>query len=306
MQTAIGSTVRSTTGRIAAVLSAILLLNQLSLSAFAQDPTAIAIQASQQAAAQSQAAAQQASDQATQAAQQAAAQSSSSISDYSTSAHIERQIPVTAPDPNSPVPAQIASAHTVFLTNAGADPNFPIDPTQTYTNVYAALQSWGRFQLVNTPAKADLIFQLRDVSPIAGVVGDRNGVYSYNSPAYQLTIVDPHTNVPLWTVTSPVYLTGKNQVLARWVALSITNLISRIKVVAGEPLSSAESADLTTFPANHFKRNAIIITSAVIGAGVAGGLILHHEFENSLNNQKASQDKFCEANNIPLSECAGG
>ena len=300
MQTAIRSTVRST-AHTAAVLSALILLNQLSLSAFAQDPTAIAIQASQQAAAQSQAAAQQAADQATQ-----AAQSSSSIGDYSTSAPIERQIPVTAPDPNSPVPAQIASAHTVFLTNAGADPNFPIDPTQTYTNVYAALQSWGRFQLVNTPAKADLIFQLRDVSPIAGVVGNRNGVYSYNSPAYQLTIVDPHTNVPLWTITSPVNLTGKNQVLARWVALSVTNLISRIKVVAGEPLSSAESADLTTVPANHFKRNAIILTSAVVGLGVAGGLILHHEFENSLASQKASQDKFCEANNIPLNECAGG
>jgi hypothetical protein len=28
--------------------------------------------------------------------------------------------------------------------------------------------------------------------------------------------------------------------------------------------------------------------------------------ENSLANMKASQDAFCAANNIPLSQCAGG
>jgi hypothetical protein len=53
-------------------------------------------------------------------------------------------------------------------------------------------------------------------------------------------------------------------------------------------------------------RSALILAGVVIGAGVAGGFILHHEYENSLANQKASQDAFCQANNIPLSQCAGG
>ena len=52
--------------------------------------------------------------------------------------------------------------------------------------------------------------------------------------------------------------------------------------------------------------SALILTGVVVGAGVAGGLILHHEYENSLASQKASQDAFCQANNIPLSQCAGG
>ncbi|HEX4577068.1 MAG TPA: hypothetical protein VH117_06930 [Edaphobacter sp.] len=53
-------------------------------------------------------------------------------------------------------------------------------------------------------------------------------------------------------------------------------------------------------------RSALILAGVVIGAGVAGGFILHHEYENSLANQKASQDAICQANNIPLSQCAGG
>lgn len=53
-------------------------------------------------------------------------------------------------------------------------------------------------------------------------------------------------------------------------------------------------------------RGALIMTGIVVGAGVAGGFILHHEYENSLANAKASQDAFCTANHIPISECAGG
>jgi hypothetical protein len=37
-------------------------------------------------------------------------------------------------------------------------------------------------------------------------------------------------------------------------------------------------------------------------AGVGGYLAYRH----SIANQKASQDAFCEAHNIPLSMCAGG
>ena len=89
-------------------------------------------------------------------------------------------------------------------------------------------------------------------------------------------------------------------------SLSETNLVSRVKVVAGQPLSPDESADLTTVPKYHNARTLLIVFGVVGGAAVAGGLIAHHEFENGLANQKASQDAFCAANNIPPSLCAGG
>lgn len=205
-----------------------------------------------------------------------------------------------------PPPSQIAAAHTVFLTNSGENPNFPIDSAQSFNAIYADLQAWGRFKMVSSPAQADLIFQLHGAAPRTTVEDDQDGYYSTSSPAFQLTILDPKTNTALWTITSPVVVAGRKQTYARWVALSESNLISRIKVLTGEPLSATETADLTTVPKFHTGRFALILVGGFVAAGVAGGLILHHEFENGLANQKASQDAFCAANNIPPSECAGG
>lgn len=206
----------------------------------------------------------------------------------------------------APVPSQIQQAQTIFLTNSGSDLNFPIDATKAYSDIYAALQTWGRYKLVDSPDQADLVFQLKGIAPITDVSGNRGDVYSVTSPAFQITILDPKSNIALWTITSPVTVTGKNEVLARWVSLSETNLVSRVKVVAGQPLSPAETADLTTVPKYHNARTGLIIIGVVVGAAVAGGFIVHHEFENGLANQKASQDAFCAANNIPPSLCAGG
>ena len=208
--------------------------------------------------------------------------------------------------PAAPVPSQIQQAQTIFLTNSGSDPNFPIDATKAYNDIYAALQTWARYKLINSPEQADLVFQLKGIDPITDVSGNRGGVYSVTSPAFQITILDPKSNIALWTITSPVNVKGKNEVLARWVSLSETNLVSRVKVVAGQPLSPDETADLTTVPKYHNARTLLIIGVVVVGAAVAGGLIAHHEYENGLANQKASQDAFCAANNIPPSLCAGG
>jgi len=202
----------------------------------------------------------------------------------------------------APVPSQIHQAQTIFLTNSGADPNFPIDATKAYNDIYAALQTWGRYKLVNSPDEADLVFKLKGIAPITDVSGNRGGVYSVTSPAFQIAILDPKSKISLWTITSPVNVTGKTQVLARWVSISEANLISRVKVVAGQPLSPDETTDLTTVPKNHNARTLLIIGGVAVGATVAGVLIAHHE----LANMKASQDAFCTANNIPLSQCAGG
>jgi hypothetical protein len=208
--------------------------------------------------------------------------------------------------PAAPVPSQIQQAQTIFLTNSGSRPNFPIDETKAYNDIYTALQTWGRYKLVNSADQADLVFQLKGIAPITDFSGNRGGVYSVTSPSFQLTILDPKSNLPLWTITSPVILHGRNQALASWLSLSETNLVSRVKVVAGQPLSPGETTDLTTVPKYHSTRTVLIVTGAFVGAAVAGGLIMYHLHENALANMKASQDAFCTANHIPLSECAGG
>lgn len=276
--------------------------------ASAQDP---ATQAAQQASAAATQAAQQASQQAmqdTQNAQRAAQQASQAAMDstpgYSSSR--VQQLPPTLPSLNMPVPPQIRAAHTIFLANDGSAPNFPIDPNVAYEGVYTALKAWGHYQFAETAQQADLIFQLRGVAPITAISGGEGGVYSSTSAAFQLTIRDPKTNTRLWTVTSPVYITGRKSKRSYWQSLDISNLVSRVKVLAGQPLSPAETASLTTYPKAHSGRTVLILTGVTAGVAAGGALALHAAFENSLSDQKAQQDAFCQAHNIPLSECAGG
>jgi hypothetical protein len=210
--------------------------------------------------------------------------------------------------PATPPATIIASAHTVYLSNSGGDPNFPLDQTIAYQKIYAALQSWGRFQIVGSPAQADLIFDLYDQASVTGYSydNDTDANYPIYSPAFQLIMVDPRTNQPVWTIDSPVNLTGKGATFDKWTAIAVTNLVSRVRVAAGEPLSATETADLTTVPQTHFGRIVALSVVGFVALSVGSGLLLHHLYENSLANGKAQQDAFCQANNIPPSECAGG
>jgi hypothetical protein len=196
--------------------------------------------------------------------------------------------PQTASPAQAPVPPQIAAAHTVFLVNDSAAANFPVTDDIAYNDVYAALQDWGHFQLVTSPGQADLVFQLRDIAPITGVYGDRTGAYAINSPAFQLAIKDPKTNVTLWTITSPVMLAGRRASRERWLNIAVTNLISRVKVLANQPLNDTETADLTLYP--HYRGSAFGITLAavLVGAGVGTAFLLKHEFDNKVASQNTA------------------
>jgi hypothetical protein len=189
-----------------------------------------------------------------------------------------------APPPQAPVPTQIASAHKIFLVNDGADANFPLTAEGCYDEIYAALRTWGHFELVSSPTEADL----REIAPVTAVTGDRDGVYSIASPAFQLSIKDPKSNVTLWTITSPVQLAGRRKARAHWLNIALTNVVSRVKVLSNQPLSATETADLTFAPHYHGAAFAITLTAVVAGAGVATGLIMKREFDKNVANQNAA------------------
>ena len=201
-----------------------------------------------------------------------------------------------------PPPAQIAAAHTVFLSSAGADPNFPIDSARAYNDLYAQLRDWGHYQLVASAADADLVLELHGVSPITNIYGDQDTVRSYSTPAFELRIIDAHTDAKLWTIVSPVVLAGGKKTYDHWVSLSEGNVVSRLKVLAGQPLTSAQTDDLTTTPKTHGTRTVLIFGAVVVA--IAGGSALL--FEHEVANGRASQDAFCRANGIAPAQCAGG
>jgi len=275
---------------VASGLIAVLVFTQ---TVIAQDP-------SQQAAQQATRDAQQANQQAMQAAQQAdddAGQSSSSL-----------PVPLggvrhpAAPQvPGGPVPARIASAHTVMLTNVGITARLGLDPNQLYNDIHSRLEQWGYYQLVSSPQDADLIFQLDEIDPRNGM-NVTPGTDAYNrTPQFRIVILDAKTGIALWTVTSPIYITGK-KTYAHWMDVSEEGLITRLKALARQPVSPQEQTALTEYPPNHRGVLFGVLIALPVVAGVGGYLAYRH----SVNDAKASQDAFCQANNIPPSMCAGG
>lgn len=97
--------------------------------------------------------------------------------------------------PAAPVPAQIVNAKKAFISNAGEQRNLDGDlpftggPDRAYNQFYTAMKDWGRYELVSTPADADLVLQIH-VADLAG---------SYDE--LRLALLDPRSNVTLWTLS---------------------------------------------------------------------------------------------------------
>ncbi len=210
------------------------------------------------------------------------------------------------PSASPSLPAQIRTAQKIFLANAGAQTGFPYDSTVAYQQFADDLQAWGRYTLVGTPAEADLVFELRSAAPIGGVDVDRGTGGSYRLPTLELTITDPRTNIHLWVLSEPAYTPVSRKDKTDWFTVAVANLTTKVKQLAGVPATAAELSELDRTPKAPHHRWAYAVVALPVAAAVAGGLIAHHEFENGLAEQKAQQDAFCEANHIPLSQCAGG
>jgi len=99
-----------------------------------------------------------------------------------------------APAP-APVPEQIAHAKTVFISNAGADGAeiYSGGVDRPYNQFYAAMKSWGRYELRPAPAGSDLVFEILFTT-----------VPTEPFSRLHLTILDPSTHAVLWAFTSHV------------------------------------------------------------------------------------------------------
>lgn len=110
--------------------------------------------------------------------------------------------------PAAPVPPQILTANKVFIANGGGDeslfdsPQYDGGPDRLYNEFYAAMKSWGRYQLVGSPHEADLVFEvsLTIVQPqrSAPLGGDSNPVYDSQ---FHLTVRDGMTHETVWGLT---------------------------------------------------------------------------------------------------------
>ncbi|HKW34355.1 MAG TPA: hypothetical protein VJN92_15190 [Candidatus Acidoferrum sp.] len=144
----------------------------------------------------------------------------------------------------APLPAQITSGKKVFVSNAGGDSNglYSGEPRRLYDQFYAALKSWGRYELVGNPAQADLVFEIGFTNPFVGEnVSGGHGVsvssHSVNDPQFRLVIFDPGTRVILWVFTehiAPALLQGNRD---KNFDQALSFLVNDLRNVAGQPVA---------------------------------------------------------------------
>ena len=108
----------------------------------------------------------------------------------------------TQPKPPAPIPAQILTAKKIFVANAGgdawwSDSDFNGNADRAYNQFYAALKTWGHFELVSNPADADLLVEIQFTELAAIPLRETIGSPTVD-PQFRLTIRDPKTNALLW------------------------------------------------------------------------------------------------------------
>ena len=120
---------------------------------------------------------------------------------------------VTAQQPASnataPVPAAIAAAKTIFISNAGADSGlfqepFSGDPNRAYNEFYAYLKGSGKYELVGDPSQADLVLELQLTAPNGPSRGSKQLGAADPVPMFRLTVYDRKTHYVLWAMTESI------------------------------------------------------------------------------------------------------
>lgn len=113
------------------------------------------------------------------------------------------------PVPPGPVPPAIGAAKKVFLSTEGSDGGLfphPFSGTESraYDQLYAALQQWGRYELVGNPADADLVFDIELLSPKGPQGANKVTGASDPLPEVRLAIYDRPTHYVLWSMTEQI------------------------------------------------------------------------------------------------------
>ncbi len=109
----------------------------------------------------------------------------------------------------APVPPLIFAAKKVFVSNAGADSGlfphpFSGSPDRPYNQFYAAVEGWGRYELVADPEEAELVFELQLIGPNGPTNPNKQEGASDPLPMFRLSILDRKTHYILWALTESI------------------------------------------------------------------------------------------------------
>lgn len=133
----------------------------------------------------------------------------------------------------APVPSQIVAAKKVFISNGGSDAISLVafkrdgDRDAPYNLFYAAMKTWGRHELVATPAEGDLVMEVRFAAPLI----DADKIPTY-APQLSILIFDAQTHFLLWTITEPTEGAYRKATFERNLDETFTNVIRYLKEIS--------------------------------------------------------------------------
>jgi hypothetical protein len=141
----------------------------------------------------------------------------------------------------APIPSQLLTAKKVFISNAVAVSDAKIwtgGSAQPYNELYAALKSWGHYEIVTAPVDADLVLQISFSDTLSGVGGTtQSGPISSNTTEFSVVVLDIKTHTILWTINEKTSMghmqKGRDQALTA----SINALVDSLKALTA-PLAA--------------------------------------------------------------------
>jgi hypothetical protein len=145
--------------------------------------------------------------------------------------------------PMAPVPPQILAAKKVFVSNAGVDGISLAaferlgGSNRPYNQFYAAMKSWGRYELVSAPADAELVFEIRFSAPLTRS-DDKLTIYA---PQFGVTILDTKTHFTLWTLAEPVQGAFRKATWEKNLGQGVDRVIDDLRKLAADPVASASN-----------------------------------------------------------------
>ena len=154
--------------------------------------------------------------------------------------------------PEAPVPPAIFSARKIFVSNAGADSGLfphPFSGSQdrAYNQFYAAMQRWGRYELVSSPDEADLVFEVCLLAPVGPANPNKQKGASDPLPTFRLSVVERKSHYTLWTVNETVQLAYLQKTHDRNFDDALAALVVDVqKISAANPSTASAAGTLPT------------------------------------------------------------
>jgi len=137
---------------------------------------------------------------------------------------VQAQNPIDPPA--APIPAPIFTAEKVFISNAESTNPLEV-PYLAYNAFYAGMKAWGKYELVDSPTDADLIFAVR--------------FEGLPSPQLRLVISDAKTGVELWPLLEPVKGWSRQATGRKNFATAMAGLVYDVKVLTTPPPPGADA-----------------------------------------------------------------